>query len=87
MCFITDWKTLILICYWPHRPLLYKVNLAETRYIYKHYKCYSVYFSWFSKCLVNQLPENGAIALKYVGGLMNYTNVYTVCAFVGLKKI
>ena len=36
--------------------------------------------------MVHQLPEDGAIAPKHDGGLINYRTVYVVCAFVGLMK-
>jgi len=29
-------------------------------------------------------PEDGAIATKCVGGLINYTTVFVVCEFVGV---
>jgi len=32
-------------------------------------------------------PEDGAIAPKHVGGLINYTTVFVVCEFVGLVTL
>ena len=36
--------------------------------------------------LVHQQPKESVTAPKHVAGLINYTTVYAVCAFVGLIK-
>lgn len=58
----------------------YKLNLAEVRHVYKHYKCNSMRFSWFerSRC---ELLDDGDITLKDVGELLNCTIMCIVCAF------
>ena len=42
--------------------------------------------SCISENLIYQLPGEGAITPKHVGGLINYTTVYVVCECLGLTK-